>query len=111
MFAARDADGWEQSLTASGVACVRADEGPPARWIYEHPDAERLGWYTQVAEEDSAFGSYRRYGKMIKQDRETRPLGGAFRSGEHSRSLLAEIGYSEAEIATLFDRGIVAEPG
>jgi crotonobetainyl-CoA:carnitine CoA-transferase CaiB-like acyl-CoA transferase len=111
VFAARDANDWEQSLTALGVACVRADEGPPARWIYEHPDAERLGWYSQVAAEDSASGSYRRYGKMITQDRDTDPLGGAFRSGEHTRSLLAEIGYSESEIAALIDRGIVAEPG
>ncbi len=90
---------------------MRADEGPPARWIYEFPDAEKLGWYTQVAEEDSAYGSYRRYGKLVTLDRETGPLGGAFRSGEHTRALLAEIDYSEAEIAALLERGIVAEPG
>ena len=110
VFAARDADGWEQSLTESGVACVRADEGPPARFVYEHPDAERLGWYTQVAEEDSFYGSYRRYGKLVTQDRETGPLRGAFRAGEDTRSLLAELEYSEAEIAALLESGVVAEP-
>jgi crotonobetainyl-CoA:carnitine CoA-transferase CaiB-like acyl-CoA transferase len=110
VFAARDADGWEQSLTALGVACVRADEGPPARWIYEHPLAEQLGWYTQVAEEDTAFGSYRRYGKLVTQDRDTAPLRGAFRAGEHTRSLLAELEYSDVEIADLLERGVVAEP-
>jgi len=110
VFAARDADAWEQSLTESGVACVRADEGPPARFVYEHPDAERLGWYTQVAEEDSFYGSYRRYGKLVTQDRETGPLRGAFRAGEDTRSLLAELEYSEAEIAALLESGVVAEP-
>jgi len=110
VFAARDANDWEQSLTTRGVACVRADEGPPARWIYEHPDAKRLGWYTEVAEEDSAYGSYRRYGKLITQDRDTAPLRGAIRSGENTRALLAELAYSEDEITALLERGIVAEP-
>jgi crotonobetainyl-CoA:carnitine CoA-transferase CaiB-like acyl-CoA transferase len=84
--------------------------GPPARWIYQHPDAERLGWFTEVAEHDSAHGTYRRYGKLITQDRETAPLRGAFRAGEDTRSLLAELGYSEPEIEALLERGVVAEP-
>ena len=110
VFAARDAGDWEQSLTTQSVACVRADEGPPARYIYEFPDAKRLGWYEEVAEQDSAYGSYRRYGKLITQDRETAPLRGAVRPGENTRALLAELEYSADEIASLLERGIVAEP-
>ncbi|MEE2664019.1 MAG: CoA transferase [Myxococcota bacterium] len=110
LFATRSADDWEQRLTERGVACVRADEGPPARWIYQHPNAAQLGWYTEVAESDSAQGAYRRYGKLVTQDRETGPLRGAFRAGEDTRALLAELDYGEAEIAALLERGVVAEP-
>ncbi len=110
VLAARDADAWEAALTARGVACVRADQGPPARWIYEHPDGQRLGWWTQLPAEDSAFGSYRRYGRPITQDRDAGPLGGAFRTGEHTRDLLVELGYGEAEIDSLLERRIVAVP-
>jgi len=109
-FATRGADDWARHLTDHGVACVRADEGPPARWIYQHPDAERLGWYTEVAEHDSAQGAYRRYGKLVTQDRETSPLRGAFRAGEHTRALLMELDYGEAEITALLERGVVAQP-
>ena len=66
--------------------------------------------FTEVAEHDSAHGTYRRYGKLITQDRETAPLRGAFRAGEDTRSLLAELGYSEPEIEALLERGVVAEP-
>jgi crotonobetainyl-CoA:carnitine CoA-transferase CaiB-like acyl-CoA transferase len=47
---------------------------------------------------------------LIRQDRPSAPLKGAFRAGEHTRSLLAELDYSEDEIAALLERGVVVEP-
>jgi crotonobetainyl-CoA:carnitine CoA-transferase CaiB-like acyl-CoA transferase len=110
VFSERGADAWEQDLTARGVACVRADEGPPARWVYESPYAEELGWTAQVDEADSAFGAYRRYGRLVTLERDAGPLLGAFRTGEHTRALLGELGYADDEVASLFERGVVTGP-
>jgi crotonobetainyl-CoA:carnitine CoA-transferase CaiB-like acyl-CoA transferase len=108
VFAQRSADDWEQSLGARGVGCVRADEGPHARYLFDAPWARELGLVGEAA--DSARGRYRRYGRALQFGRDMGPLGGAWRAGEHTRSILAEIGYSAGEVERLLDQGVVGEP-
>ena len=38
-------------------------------------------------------------------------LGGACVAGQHSRAILAELGYTPAQIESLIERGIVGEAG
>jgi crotonobetainyl-CoA:carnitine CoA-transferase CaiB-like acyl-CoA transferase len=108
VLAARAAEEWEKALAPLGVGCVRASDQPTASYILDHERAAELSWRAQVAE--SAFGPYPRYGRGVELARELGPLGGAWRAGEHTRPILAELGYSPAEIASLLERRIVAEP-
>jgi crotonobetainyl-CoA:carnitine CoA-transferase CaiB-like acyl-CoA transferase len=108
LFATRAAEEWEALLAPRGVGCVRASDAPSASFILEHERAVELGWSAPARE--SAFGPYTRYGRGVELARDAGPLGGAWRAGEHTRPILAELGYSAAEIEKLFELGVVAQP-
>jgi crotonobetainyl-CoA:carnitine CoA-transferase CaiB-like acyl-CoA transferase len=105
-LARRKADDWESHLTARGVACVRADQGPLSRWLFDRDWAARQGLVVDV--EDAQGTTYRRYGAPVTNDRPV-PLYGAADSGACTRALLAELGYSDAEIDRLVAERIVVE--
>ena len=106
ILAAREADALERELTSRGVACVRADRGAYPQWLFEQEWARKLGYVVDV--EESAFGPYRRYGAGVSCERPARP-GGGYRAGEHTRKILAEIGYAPGAVEALLERGVVAE--
>jgi crotonobetainyl-CoA:carnitine CoA-transferase CaiB-like acyl-CoA transferase len=108
VFAGRSALAWEQALAPRGIGCVRASDQPTAGFILDHERGAELGWTAQVSE--SAFGAYKRYGRGVELAREAGPLGGAWRAGEHTRPILAELGYPDAEIERLLRERVVAEP-
>jgi len=105
-IAKRDAEDLEADLTARGIACMRADQGPYRSWLFDQEWAREQGIIVDIA--DSIEGPYTRYGAPVTNDRPV-PLQGAFASGANTRDLLLEIGFSEAEIATFLSEGIVAE--
>ena len=107
-FAERDADTWEAELTERGIGCLRADEGPYARFLYDAPWSRELGHVVDA--EGSAYGAYRRFGRAVSFAEDGGPLGGARRAGENPRPILAELGYGSEEVARLFRERIVAEP-
>jgi crotonobetainyl-CoA:carnitine CoA-transferase CaiB-like acyl-CoA transferase len=100
MFALRDADEWERDLIAAGVGCVNAGEydSPGAFLVHdEHAQANRL-----LAEAHHAlWGDYRRWGPPSTfSGTPGNPRAGVL-AGEHTDELLAEAGYSPAEIEQL----------
>jgi crotonobetainyl-CoA:carnitine CoA-transferase CaiB-like acyl-CoA transferase len=105
-IAKRDAEDLEADLTARGIACMRADQGPYRSWLFDQEWAREQGVVVDIA--DSVEGPYTRYGAPVTNDRPV-PLQGAFASGANTRDLLLEIGFSEAEVATFLSEGIVAE--
>jgi crotonobetainyl-CoA:carnitine CoA-transferase CaiB-like acyl-CoA transferase len=107
-FTAGDADAWEAELTQRGVGCVRADQGPYARWLFTQDWARRQGFVIEA--EDSATGPYTRYGPAVSTRQPATP-GGAWCVGEHSRAILTELGYDAAKVESLFEAGVVGEPG
>jgi crotonobetainyl-CoA:carnitine CoA-transferase CaiB-like acyl-CoA transferase len=104
----RPADELEAELTASGVACVRADQGPYRSWLFEQEWAREDGLVQEVRQ--SLVGPYTRYGPPIANDRPA-PLAGAFESGAQTRALLDELGFSTREIEAFLDKGVVAQAG
>jgi crotonobetainyl-CoA:carnitine CoA-transferase CaiB-like acyl-CoA transferase len=108
VLAGRSAAEWEEWLAPRGVGCLRASDQPTASFILDHERAAELGW--SATARDSAFGAYQRYGRGVEIERDAGPLGGAWRAGEHTRSILAELGYAPDEIERLLRTHVVAEP-
>jgi len=108
IFKGRSAKDWEDALTAAGVACVQAHDGSHAAYLFDAPWSDRLGFTEMSAPNGS--GPYRRYGRSIRSGHAMGPLGAADAAGAQSRSILAELGYSEAGIEDLVARGVIAEP-
>ena len=104
-FAKQDAETWEREMTRQGVSCVRADVGPFARWGFDEPWARDTGLIGDVA--SSEIGAYTRYGAPVRSERPA-PLAGGFAAGHDTRSILAELGFSEEQIADWLARGVVA---
>jgi crotonobetainyl-CoA:carnitine CoA-transferase CaiB-like acyl-CoA transferase len=104
IFNARSADDWEQVLTAAGVACVRAD-GDVGAFFEEHPQASANRLLVKV--DSPRFGKYLRHGAIVELYGASNRLGhGAF-PGEHTISIMRELGYSDEEIGKLRSGGII----
>jgi crotonobetainyl-CoA:carnitine CoA-transferase CaiB-like acyl-CoA transferase len=104
IFNTRSADDWEQILTAAGVACVRAD-GDVGAFFEEHPQASANRLFAEV--DSPRFGKYLRHGAIVELCGAPSRIGhGAF-PGEHTISIMRELGYSEEQIGELRSRGII----
>jgi crotonobetainyl-CoA:carnitine CoA-transferase CaiB-like acyl-CoA transferase len=93
---------------ARGVACVRADEGPFARFAFDQPFMRESGFVTEA--EDAQLGRYRRFGPTVTLSDEPVALRGPCRAGEHTRSVLAELGLPDERIDALVEAGIAGAP-
>jgi crotonobetainyl-CoA:carnitine CoA-transferase CaiB-like acyl-CoA transferase len=91
-------------LTASGVACVRADIDIGA-FFEEHPQAVADQMTVEV--ESPRFGKYLRHGAIIDFSGAPGRLGHGPNPGEHSERVMRELAYSEPKIAQLRARGII----
>jgi crotonobetainyl-CoA:carnitine CoA-transferase CaiB-like acyl-CoA transferase len=103
-FAKRPAAEWEAALGAQGVACVRADQGPFARFAFDEPFMRESGFVTDA--EDAELGRYRRFGPTVTLSGDAATLRGPCRAGEHTRSILAEIGLAPQRIEALVRDGV-----
>jgi crotonobetainyl-CoA:carnitine CoA-transferase CaiB-like acyl-CoA transferase len=109
VFLTRPSHHWEASLLAEGVGCVRADLRSHFAFLYADEQARAIAMMTKV-EHASLGGAYWRYSPVLRfSDTPSRAL--PFCDlGEHTRSLLAELGYDEAVIDRLGEDGVVGWP-
>ena len=105
VFATAHADEWERLLSAADVACARADAGNVAQFAVEEPSNEELGFTVSV--EHPTHGAYLRHGPIMMVAGTRARIGPMCEIGEHTRPILHELGYSDMEIDTLRDRGVV----
>ena len=107
-FRTDDADAWEARLLADGIACVRADAARPAQFLLNDPHAraEEL----VVTAPHAQWGEYLRHGPMVRFERGGR-YPGACLPGEHTVTLLREVGYEAAEVDALLDTGVAIQHG
>jgi crotonobetainyl-CoA:carnitine CoA-transferase CaiB-like acyl-CoA transferase len=104
VFARHPAADWEKRLLGAGVGCVQVTEQLPENLVQVDPDlsAEYAG--TAVS---PIFEEYLRFGPSVRFSRSTTQTKGGCLTGEHTDALLREIGYDDASIADLRQRGVV----
>jgi crotonobetainyl-CoA:carnitine CoA-transferase CaiB-like acyl-CoA transferase len=105
VFRTRPASGWERTLLAAGVGCVEVARGPIYRAVMDDPVSREAGFLCEV--EHPSFGRHRRLGPLARLSLtpcEARP---ACLVGQHTESILLELGYAPDEIARLEADGVI----
>ena len=108
VFAERTAADWESELTAKDIAAVRADRYRQCEFLNKDPHMTETEMSTLAMH--PAWGQYRRFGVGVNFSLTPGVAGGGNRVGEHTQSLLEEMGYSKAEIDDLGKKGAVIWP-
>ena len=109
VFRGRPAADWERELLAADVGCVELAEGPISRAVLEDAVTREAGLLCEV--EHPSFGRHRRIGPHAEFSRtRPNPRPGCL-AGQHTESILRELGYAAAEIDALEADGIIVRSG
>ncbi|MBV8296219.1 MAG: CoA transferase [Acidimicrobiia bacterium] len=104
-FAARTASEWERLLVPCGVGVVEIFEGSMADFTNTDPVLVETGLVTHVGH--PVFGPVLRHAVPVSFSETDGRIAPSPLLGEHTDAVLAEVGYSDGEIAHLKSRGIV----
>jgi len=115
VFQQRTAAEWEALLTAADVGCVVADAAGHKQFLHNDPHTRAIGFMVQTQHPtwaaEAPDGKYWRHGPEWNFSATPCPPGLPFVAlGEHTRKILAELGYTEAEMAELKEAGVVDWP-
>lgn len=105
VFATRTAPDWESALCGAGVGCVVADDMSHFAFLYRDPQARAIEMMTTAAH--PSIGTYWRYAPVLAFSDTPSRAPSFCELGEHTRSLLAEIGCDGDEIERLHADGVV----
>ena len=103
VFATRFPQEWEQTLTSAGVACVETQESGMFDFFSQDPHVEENSFIQQV--ESFRIGTYWRYGPVVTLSETPTRVGPGPLRGQHTRSILKELGYTEERIEELRQLG------
>ncbi len=105
VFATRNPAEWEQLLIAEDVACVEVEESGMFNFYSQDPHVAENDFIRPA--ESLRIGSYWRYGPVVNLSRTPSRVGSGPLRGQHTRSILGELGYSEAEVDDLYEKQVV----
>ncbi|HVW40062.1 MAG TPA: CoA transferase, partial [Amycolatopsis sp.] len=105
IFQTDAAEVWERRLLAVGVGCVRAADGP----VEVQLQSDELGRASDILVDvqHPLFGEHPRLTPLASFSRSGAVAGTAPALGDHTDSVLGELGYDDAEIADLRERGVI----
>lgn len=107
-FASDTAEAWFGRLDALGVPVEISDPDAAESWFTD-PEVVANGLVAEYQHPE--YGRFRQFGSLIDfSETPGRIAGPPPRLGEHSELVLAELGYSEEEMADLKERGITTWP-
>jgi crotonobetainyl-CoA:carnitine CoA-transferase CaiB-like acyl-CoA transferase len=99
---------WFERLDAAGVPAEIADEQAPKTW-FDQPDLVAAGLVADYRHPD--YGRFRQFGHLVHlSETPGRITSPPPRLGEHSRQVLAQLGYSEQEMEDLRAAGVTTWP-
>jgi crotonobetainyl-CoA:carnitine CoA-transferase CaiB-like acyl-CoA transferase len=103
---------WEKRLTAAGVACVRADGLGHKRFLHQDPHTKAIGFMVPTRhplfEDQARDGIYWRHRPVTEFSLTPCDEGKPYATlGEHTRSILHELGYDDGDTARLKSSQIV----
>jgi crotonobetainyl-CoA:carnitine CoA-transferase CaiB-like acyl-CoA transferase len=109
-FLADHAPSWRRALDAAGVPAEVSVDTCDGETVLFDDDLVSLGLVTEY--EHPLLGRVRQFGNLITfSDTPGKPARPVPMVGQHTREILAELGYDEAAIDGLRARGIVSWPG
>ncbi|MFN0148079.1 MAG: CaiB/BaiF CoA transferase family protein [Dehalococcoidia bacterium] len=100
----RTADDWEALLAPAGVGCVRADGPMPGDFWGDDAHVRENGFVVNARH--ARYGDHLRWGPLAHFERTPAAPRAACLAGEHTATILMELGYGEAAIADLLARGV-----
>jgi len=106
VFRTRTAADWERTLLEAGVGCVRADAMSHFEFLYKDAQAQAIDMMVR-AEHPSFGGTYWRYAPVIQFSDTPSQAPPYCEFGEHTRSILRELGYDDEEISRLRGDNVV----
>jgi crotonobetainyl-CoA:carnitine CoA-transferase CaiB-like acyl-CoA transferase len=108
LFRTRSAAAWQQLAREQGLPLVAVEQRDPGRFCLDDDAMREQGYVVPV--ESAAYGTYLRHGSPVQFSshalsyRPWEPVGG------HTRAILSELGYAEADIERLIaDKVVEAE--
>uniref|UniRef100_UPI0015F0EF43 CaiB/BaiF CoA transferase family protein n=1 Tax=Pseudonocardia pini TaxID=2758030 RepID=UPI0015F0EF43 len=106
IFASRTAQDWEKLLTAQDIGCVAVADSDPATVLQtdEELSAEYCASCTHPV-----FDEHLRVAPPVRFSRSQTLARGGCLAGQHSDTILAELGYDEAAIAELREKEVVGK--
>jgi len=102
----RTAADWESLVGSQGLGCVVADGPSTGEFLLRDPHVQQNHW--MVPAHHGVWGDYLRHGPMVGFSRSKCELTGSVLAGEHTGAVLKELGYSESEISSLMEEGVVS---
>jgi crotonobetainyl-CoA:carnitine CoA-transferase CaiB-like acyl-CoA transferase len=104
IFATRAKDEWEADLTARDVGCVAVAQ-ENAEWRMQTDEFYQAGYAVDAV--SPIFDEHRRLAPLNRFSRSATQVGSGCILGQHTDSLLREIGYHDDRIAGLRKRNVV----
>jgi crotonobetainyl-CoA:carnitine CoA-transferase CaiB-like acyl-CoA transferase len=111
LFKQRTAIEWERLLSSAGVGCAEVAPAGGALGVALHDPggiADQMGWRVGVTH--PLFGDHMRTTELVSLSRSGADLKAGEQIGGHTRQILAELGYSDAEMEALRAAKIVDWP-
>jgi crotonobetainyl-CoA:carnitine CoA-transferase CaiB-like acyl-CoA transferase len=105
-FAGKTASEWEEALVPAGVGCVEVFEGGTSAFTCTDEVLRETGLVVEV--EHPLFGTVLRAGPPVSFSETPARIAPGCLLGQHTESVLRELGYSTWEIDALEAKGVVA---